>query len=372
MSTTSSTQWGGQVEVVALKAGVARVVQLLRAQLDLRVEAANLDEFRERFDPKAAHNAACDDWRVTFPRPLHALTTRRVLVEEFMHARHISAVVLHPGRNTAKSSAQTAWEARGGAQLSLSSTLPSSSPSSSEVDSAAADAAAEFSARHLTRLRKRLARIGLTAFLKMMLVDNLVHADLHPGNIMFKVASAPPPPSASAAAGARTRASADDEPPVTVTSADVAEAELIFLDAGLTIRLDERDRFNFLALFSAVATGDGRRGARLIVRNAPASQCSDLPAFENEMQSIISRLRASSLNETGVGTVMTDILMCTRKHRVALEGNFATLVTAAAVLEGLGRMLDPTLNIFHEAAPFLIKHVSKKELAAAHFAGIDE
>jgi predicted unusual protein kinase regulating ubiquinone biosynthesis (AarF/ABC1/UbiB family) len=31
--------------------------------------------------------------------------------------------------------------------------------------------------------KKRLARLGLSAFLKMVFLDNFVHGDLHPGNI---------------------------------------------------------------------------------------------------------------------------------------------------------------------------------------------
>jgi predicted unusual protein kinase regulating ubiquinone biosynthesis (AarF/ABC1/UbiB family) len=31
--------------------------------------------------------------------------------------------------------------------------------------------------------KKRLAKIGLKAFLKMVFLDNFVHGDLHPGNI---------------------------------------------------------------------------------------------------------------------------------------------------------------------------------------------
>ena len=35
-------------------------------------------------------------------------------------------------------------------------------------------------------LRKRLAHIGIQAFLKMIFSDNVIHGDLHPGNIFVK------------------------------------------------------------------------------------------------------------------------------------------------------------------------------------------
>eukprot|EP00959_Pyramimonas_sp_CCMP1952_P322558 6749646-Pyramimonas_sp.AAC.1 len=38
-------------------------------------------------------------------------------------------------------------------------------------------------------MNRILAKLGLSVVLKMMLVDNLVHADLHPGNILVRIAS---------------------------------------------------------------------------------------------------------------------------------------------------------------------------------------
>jgi aarF domain-containing kinase len=35
-------------------------------------------------------------------------------------------------------------------------------------------------------MNRILAKLGLSVVLKMMLVDNLVHADLHPGNILVR------------------------------------------------------------------------------------------------------------------------------------------------------------------------------------------
>ena len=35
-------------------------------------------------------------------------------------------------------------------------------------------------------IRKQIADIGIAAFLKMLFVDNFVHGDLHPGNILVR------------------------------------------------------------------------------------------------------------------------------------------------------------------------------------------
>jgi predicted unusual protein kinase regulating ubiquinone biosynthesis (AarF/ABC1/UbiB family) len=67
----------------------------------------------------------------------------------------------------------------------------------------------------------------MDAFLKMMLVDNFVHADLHPGNILV-----------------------DD-------GRDAGSSpQVVLLDVGLITQLSEKDRENFLKLFSAVVAGE--------------------------------------------------------------------------------------------------------------------
>jgi aarF domain-containing kinase len=67
----------------------------------------------------------------------------------------------------------------------------------------------------------------MDAFLKMMLVDNFVHADLHPGNILVD----------------EGRDGSNSSP------------QVVLLDVGLITQLSEKDRENFLKLFSAVVAG---------------------------------------------------------------------------------------------------------------------
>lgn len=76
-------------------------------------------------------------------------------------------------------------------------------------------------------------------------MDNFVHADLHPGNILYA-----PPPSGSSSGWRK-------------------EPALGFVDAGLVVELSPRDQRNFVLLFHAIAMGDGERAADLMLNNAP-------------------------------------------------------------------------------------------------------
>lgn len=53
--------------------------------------------------------------------------------------------------------------------------------------------------------------------------------------------------------------------------------------------------------------------------------------------------------------MLGDVLQACRTHRVLLEARFAGTVAAVAVLEGLGRSLDPELDIIKAATPVVLK-----------------
>jgi aarF domain-containing kinase len=71
----------------------------------------------------------------------------------------------------------------------------------------------------------------------------------------------------------------------------------------------------------------------------------NLEHFKDEMGKIFADVQKSSLGEVRVGQLMTDVLTTVRNHYVKMESNFATLVMGTMVLEGLGKQLDPTLNL---------------------------
>ena len=43
------------------------------------------------------------------------------------------------------------------------------------------------------------------------------------------------------------------------------------------------------------------------------------------------------------------------KHKVRLDANFSSVVIAIAIVEGLGRVLDPQMDLVKRALPYLVK-----------------
>ena len=55
-----------------------------------------------------------------------------------------------------------------------------------------------------------------------------------------------------------------------------------------------------------------------------------------------------------VSVLLSDLFSVLSQHRIKLESNFATIILAIAILEGLGRSLDPDLDILSKAKYVLL------------------
>ena len=287
---------------------VAQFGEMMRLQLDLRIESANLIKFRKNFKDRTTA------W---FPYPYSEYTTRQVLVEEFAHGIPLAAFL----------------EDGGGV------------------------------------FQQEIADEGLDAFLHMLLIDNFVHADLHPGNIMVRFYK---PEQLSLAFG-RHKESDDPSRSIDVTEEVLQQLrphrhnpsewaaqldridkegyrpQLIFIDTGLVTELNSTNRTNFLDLFKAVAEFDGYRAGHLMVeRCRQPDAVINQEVFALKMQHLVLgvKSRTFALGNIKIGDILNDVLGMVRDHHVRMEGDFVNVVISILLLEGIGRSLDPNLDLF--------------------------
>jgi len=170
---------------------------------------------------------------------------------------------------------------------------------------------------------KRVARLGLYTLMKMIFEDGFVHADLHPGNIFI---------------------TPDDK--------------LALLDLGLVGELDEPHRKAFSRFFAAWAQRDGDAMAHIMYSlSESANRPRDPEAFERYRAAIIEfvgRYWGYRLGQVQVGKVLLDMLGILRRHRVRVNPSFTIVNIAIAVTEGIGKQLDPELDLMSEALPFFM------------------
>ncbi|XP_013889391.1 uncharacterized aarF domain-containing protein kinase 2 [Austrofundulus limnaeus] len=276
--------------------------KLMTKQIDLRFEARNMERFRENFR---------DVDYVKFPTPLKPFVTRNILVETFEESELIS--------------------------FYLSPVIPK-------------------------EVKQKIARIGVDTLLKMVFVDNFVHGDLHPGNILVHCQKplAGFPDSTSVPVDHHGKTTLTDLWDTVVVSVrpDPCPVQLVLLDAGIVAQLSDYDLANFKAVFTAVVLHQGERVAELILHHARANECKDVALFKKEMSELVDHAVSNtlSLEKIQVSDLLSKVFSLLIKHKVKLESNFASIVFAIMVLEGLGRSLDPNLDILDLAKPLLLKN----------------
>lgn len=307
------------IEWLSLPDEVNQFGEMMKLQLDLRIEAANLVMFRRNFKDRTT---------ASFPFPYTEFTTRNVLVEEFAQGIPL----------------------------------------------------ADFMENGAGVFQQAIASEGLDAFLRMLLLDNFVHADLHPGNIMVRFYQADQPAIPLPGAHAAPHGDRHRQPDVTeqvlarlrpfrhkadVTSweAELAKIDaegfrpqLIFIDTGLVTELSAINRRNFLDLFRAVAEFDGHKAGHLMCeRCRQPDAVLDKEVFALKMQHLVLgvKSRTLALGNVKIGDVLQEVLGMVRQHHVRLEGDFVNVVISILLLEGIGRALDPNLDLLSSSLPIL-------------------
>ncbi|KAL4003673.1 ABC1 family protein [Acanthocheilonema viteae] len=283
--------------------------EVLQLQVDLRNEARALKRFGENFDP--------DKTKVRFPEVV--CYSKDVIIETFENGLYINRLVTDE-------------------QLMEQNVL-----------------------------KKKVALIGVRALLKMIFIDNFVHGDLHPGNILLRLDN---PDHRTTKWFNSFRTSVNRLKKILknfVTMSDgirisyddygldeSGEPTLIILDTGIALEETPQNLQKLRLLFRAVVDKRGRDVGALLLLHSPKQHCKDPERFCDEVDQIVQTARSkSNLRRLNISEMLNELFSIVSRHEVALDPSFTTVVLAVIVLEGLGRSLDPDLDLFHCARPFL-------------------
>ncbi|EOY12765.1 AarF domain-containing kinase isoform 2 [Theobroma cacao] len=183
------------------------------------------------------------------------------------------------------------------------------------------------------RIKSALAHIGTHALLKMLLVDNFVHADMHPGNILVRVKDINP----------------------SHKQFFSSRPHVILLDVGMTAELSKTDRMNLLEFFKAVALRDGRSAAVCTLRLSKQQNCPNPKAFIEDVEKSFNLWDSPDGEFIHPGECIQQLLEHVRRHKVNIDGNVCTVIVTTLVLEGWQRKLDPQLDVMRTLQTLLFK-----------------
>ena len=170
----------------------------------------------------------------------------------------------------------------------------------------------------------KLARDGVTIFFTQVFRDGFFHADMHPGNIQVSVAPA-------------------------------TFGQYVSLDFGIVGTLTEFDKEYLAQNFTAFFRRDYKRVAELHIESGWVPAQTRVDELESAIRAVCEPYFDRPLKEISLGMVLMRLFQTSRRFQVEIQPQLVLLQKTLLNIEGLGRQLDPDLDLWSTAKPFLEK-----------------
>jgi ubiquinone biosynthesis protein len=172
---------------------------------------------------------------------------------------------------------------------------------------------------------RKLARDGVEIFCTQVFRDGFFHADMHPGNIYV-----------------------------------AADGRYIALDFGIMGTLTATDK-NYLARnFLGFFQRDYRAVAEAHIESGWAPADTRIDEFENAIRAVCEPIFAKPLHEISFGRVLLRLFQTSRRFNIEIQPQLVLLQKTLLNIEGLGRELDPELDLWTTFKPFLERWMSEQ------------
>jgi ubiquinone biosynthesis protein len=171
----------------------------------------------------------------------------------------------------------------------------------------------------------KLACAGVEIFFTQVFRDGFFHADMHPGNILV-----------------------------------ASDGRYIALDFGIMGTLNEVDK-NYLAQnFLAFFRRDYRRVAQIHLESGWIPPDTPIEQFETAIRAVCEPIFDKPLKEISFGKVLLRLFQTSRRFNIEVQPQLVLLQKTLLNIEGLGRDLDPDLDLWATAKPFLERWMSEQ------------
>ena len=171
----------------------------------------------------------------------------------------------------------------------------------------------------------RLARSGVEIFFTQVFRDGFFHADMHPGNILV-----------------------------------APDGQYVALDFGIMGTLTDVDKHYLARNFIAFFRRDYRRVAEVHVESGWAPPGTRIEEFETAIRAVCEPIFDRPLKEISFGKVLLRLFQTSRRFNIEIQPQLVLLQKTLLNIEGLGRDLDPDLDLWSTAKPYLERWMSEQ------------
>jgi ubiquinone biosynthesis protein len=175
---------------------------------------------------------------------------------------------------------------------------------------------------------KRVAKNAVGVVIKMIFEDGFFHADPHPGNIIL--------------------IGSKEEPVIGM------------IDVGMVGRLSPELRDRTIDLMIAAVRKDSYAVADALYAIGTPREKVDMKAYRAEAAMLAEKYLGRPLKEIELSAMIRDLAQGAMKYKIEIPPDFMMVGKALMTLEGIGKQLDPDLDVFGEASPYFFELLKKR------------
>lgn len=175
---------------------------------------------------------------------------------------------------------------------------------------------------------KKIAKQSVGVIIKMIFEDGFFHADPHPGNIIIL---------------------GDDDAPI-----------VGLIDAGMVGRLSPDLRDRTIDLMVAAARNDPYAVADALYLIGRPTKKVEMREYRAEVALLAEKYLGRPLREIDLSSMIRDLVQGAMKYGIEIPPDFMLVGKAIMTIEGIGKELDPDLDVFGEAQPYFTELLKQR------------
>jgi len=180
---------------------------------------------------------------------------------------------------------------------------------------------------------KALAATLVRAFLRQAVVDGFFHADLHHGNLFA-----------------------------------LADGRIAAIDFGIMGRIDRRARVWLAEILYGLITGNYRRVAEIHFEAQYVPPHHNVEEFATALRAAGEPIRGLPVKDISVGRMLESLFAITRDFDMPTQPHLLLLQKSMVMEEGVATALDPDINMWETAEPFLKEWIRSELGPEAYYA----
>ena len=165
---------------------------------------------------------------------------------------------------------------------------------------------------------KDLAGRLVNAFLRQAIADGFFHADMHQGNLFV-----------------------------------TGSGDIVAIDFGIMGRIDRRARVWLAEILYGLITGDYKRVAEIHFEAGYVPAHHNVAEFATALRAVGEPMRGLAVKDMSVGMMLDSLFNITRDFDMQTQPHLLLLQKTMVMVEGVATALDPDINLWETAAPFV-------------------